>query len=368
MSPIGGVIAGAVLLASACSGDGATTTVSTAPAAATTAPIAATTSVTTQAGATDHTVSVAGIDLEQVTNIHTDIPAEVFYVIPVLAAPAEAVNAPLRQLLESREETFVADVIEFLPKKNEDTEEPMSYLDISTEVLVANESLVSTRFFESSYFQGAANPAQAVQVVNLDPGTGAEYELFDVFLGEEFAFALDTLARQNIVDRIYQGNTSGLEAWAPAESVIEFEHLVLSPVAIEITFDELEVGPAVLGTPTAFIPYRSVGVYLDLDGPVGSLLEADGTPRACSALAGFQESVSELLAFDPGSGEIDALERIAVRGTELVAAAPETAEAVEVLTAWSAEYMDGIPEPSGGTQGVEAANDIIFFLADRGDC
>jgi hypothetical protein len=263
--------------------------------------------------------STAGIELDIVENIYTDVPAEVFYAVPVLAEPAAGVNNQLRDMLEEREEQFIVDVIDFLPKENTTTDEPVSYLDIFTEVLVVNEDLVSARFFENSYFQGAANPAQGVQTVNLDPTTGRDYELTDMFEGGEFAFALDELARQDIIERLYQGDATELEAWAPPEQILELEHVALGPVAIEITFDELEVGPAVLGTPTAFIPYEAIGVYIDLEGAIGSLLEADGTPQACTAVNAFHEATDEVFAGDPGSGEIDALERVAVRGAELAA-------------------------------------------------
>lgn len=365
MSRIGVVLVGAALLVAACSSGGETSTSATAAAPLTTAPETVAPPSTV---APDEDTPAPGIELDIVESIYTDVPAEVFYAVPVLREPAAGVNDELRALLEEREEGFIVDVIDFLPKENKATDEPVSYLDIFTEVLVVNEDLVSARFSESSYFQGAANPAQGVQIVNLEPTTGREFELTDMFEGEEFAFALDELARQDIIERLYQGDAAELEAWAPPEQILELEHVALSPVAIEITFDELEVGPAVLGTPTASIPYGAIGVYVDLDGPIGSLLEADGTPRACTAVNAFREAADHVFVADPGSGEIDALERVAVRGSELAAAAPETAAAVEVLVAWAADYVEGALEPAGGIEEVETANDIISFLADRGAC
>jgi hypothetical protein len=365
---IGVVLAGAVLFVAACSSDGATSTSATTVPPVTAAPETVAPPSTVAAEDDGVPDSTAGIELDIVENIYTDVPAEVFYAVPVLAEPAAGVNDQLRDMLEEREEQFIVDVIDFLPKENTTTDEPVSYLDIFTEVLVVNEDLLSARFFENSYFQGAANPAQGVQTVNLDPTTGRDYELTDMFEGGEFAFALDELARQDIIERLYQGDATELEAWAPPEQILELEHVALGPVAIEITFDELEVGPAVLGTPTAFIPYEAIGVYIDLEGAIGSLLEADGTPQACTAVNAFHEATDEVFAGDPGSGEIDALERVAVRGAELAAAAPETAAAVDVLVTWTADYVEGALEPAGGIEEVEAANDILSFLAERGAC
>jgi hypothetical protein len=362
---VGVLLVGAVLPFAACSNNGATSTSATTEPPVTAAPE---TVAPPSTNAADEDVPAPGIELDIVENSYTDVPAEVFYAVPVLEEPAARVNDQLRNMLEEREEQFVVDVIDFLPTEEKATDEPVSYLDIFTEVLVVNEDLVSARFFENSYFQGAANPARGVQTLNLDPATSREYELIDMFGGEEFVFALDELARQDIIERLYQGDAAELEAWAPPEQILELEHVALSPVAIEITFNELDVGPAVLGTPTAFIPYGAIGVYIDLDGPIGSLLEADGTPRACTSVNAFRQAVDEVFAGDPGASEIDALERVAVRGAELEAAAPEAAEAVAVLVTWAADYAEGTTEPAGGIEEVEAANDILAFLAERGAC
>ncbi len=184
------------------------------------------------------------------------------------------INTRLKEHVDRAEAAFVtaiAEVQEVIVADGGSLDElpPSQYVLDYTVGLITDQAL-SIRFDEFSYTIGAANPANAITAINVDLATGMPLELTDVFTGEEFAFALDELARQQLIATLWQGDEAGFAEWVGDAAVIaDFEHWSLSPAGLVMAWDEFAVGPGVLGAPSVLIPWSSIGVYVDGDGPAG---------------------------------------------------------------------------------------------------
>ncbi len=186
----------------------------------------------------------------------------------------ERINGELANHVETLETGFVvdqADYLDLLAEQGVDpAAQPPSFIAITYDVRTLNPRVLSIRFDETFYSSGAANPLAAVDTFNFDLTTGRPLELSDVFGGSEFGFALDALARQHIIDELYDGDVEALAAWVSDDELLISPHWALGPAAFEMSFEELEIGPGVFGAPTISIPYQEIGVYVNPEGPIGS--------------------------------------------------------------------------------------------------
>ena len=188
----------------------------------------------------------------------------------------QAVNNSLLAIVTGAEESFIADVGRYVEDVEPTPEAPVSSLDMFYDVRFLTPELLSIRFESSTYFEGAANPGQAVQTRNIDLTNGDELHLEDLFTGAEWAFALDTLLRERVTEELYEGDPGGFDGWVDANELVIPQHFAISSSGLEFSFQEFEIGPGVLGAPTVTLPFDAMGVYIDPDGILGSLADIAG--------------------------------------------------------------------------------------------
>lgn len=224
-------------------------------------------------------VEVVAAEIRDYASI--DPPLTVQIVVPQLqglgdVAIQQSVNEALLAIAGGAEGGFISDVAQYVEDVEPTPEAPVSSLDMFYSVRFVDAVLLSIRFDSSTYFQGAANPGNTVQTLNIDLTTGDELLLSDLFLGSEWAFALDTLLRQQITDEIYQGDPTQLEGWVDADALVISQLFAFGDSGLEFSFQEFEVGPGVLGAPTVTLPYNAMGVYIDPDGVLGRVADVAG--------------------------------------------------------------------------------------------
>jgi hypothetical protein len=211
-----------------------------------------------------------------------DPPLTVQIVVPQLrglsdSAIEQAVNDSLVAIATAAEDGFTSDVAQYIGDAEPASEAPVSSLDMFYNVRFLDPELLSIRFDTSTYFQGAANPGNGVQTLNIDLTTGEEVQLPDLFLGSEWGFALDTLLRRQITEQIYGGDPAELEGWVDADALVISQLFAFGDSGLEFSFEEFEIGPGVLGAPTVTLPYNAMGVYINPEGPLRRLADAAGS-------------------------------------------------------------------------------------------
>lgn len=188
----------------------------------------------------------------------------------------QAVNDSLLAIVTGAEESFIADVGRYVEDVEPTPEAPVSSLDMFYDVRFLTPELLSIRFESSTYFEGAANPGQTVQTLNIDLTSGDELDLEDLFSGTEWAFALDALLRERVTEEVYEGDPAGLDDWVDADALVISQHFAFSGSGLEFSFQEFEIGPGVFGAPTVTLPLGAMGVYIDPEGVLGALADVAG--------------------------------------------------------------------------------------------
>lgn len=287
------------LAAAACSSGEAATSTTTASSAVpstaattigTTPTTAAVTTTTTEAGSSTtvdptpgsgNPFEIVRAELRDYESV--DPPLTVLIGVPRLqgmtnTALQQVVNDSLLGIVTGAEEAFIADVARYVEDVEPTPGVPVSSINMGYDVRLLNSELLSIRFENSTYFEGAARPGQGVQTFNVDLTTGAEVHLPDLFVGSEWAFALDFLLRDRITEEVYEGDPAGLDGWVDTDAVVISQVFTFGPSGLEFSFQEFEIGPGVLGAPTVTLPFDAMGVYIDPDGVLGGLADitADG--------------------------------------------------------------------------------------------
>jgi hypothetical protein len=179
---------------------------------------------------------------------------------------AAAINAAIETEAVSRSEAFRSGVEAASP---EDTGPPSSYV-FSFEVTAATAEILSIRFHESTYFQGAEAGNSGVFTLSFDPVTGAPLSLTDVVV-EGGAAQVADLAQRHVIDEIHGGEASAFHDHAPAITPQMLHHWNVSASGVEISFDPETVGPAWMGPVTVVVPYSELSDSIDPDGPAAGL-------------------------------------------------------------------------------------------------
>lgn len=161
-------------------------------------------------------------------------------------------------------------------KKNmapEEGEEPPpegsmgSDLNVSYEVALAQDDLVSVKFDIGSYYQGAAHPNSMSQVLNYDLKNGKLLKLSDLFKpGAKFlpaisAYCIAELKKSKdlLEDQINSGagaNAKNYQSWT------------IERRGLGIHFDSYQVGPYAAGPQYVLVPYSALKDLINPDGPV----------------------------------------------------------------------------------------------------
>jgi len=293
-----------------------------------------------------------------------DPPLQLLIAIPRVTGLADAsiqeeINQYLRDIVTRAEQDFARDVARYLDEVGE-VEGPISFLDLLYDVRILTPEVLSMRFHQTTFFQGAANPSQSVVTFNVYLTTGEMLSLADLFVGTEWGFALDFLIRDAVISQLYNGDATELEAWVDPDSVLIPEYFALGSAGFEFSFQELEVGPAVVGAPTVTVPYNAIGVYLDPEGVMGGI--GVRFELSCEALSAFADGQVQVFTIGDGStARATALGEMRAAASELSLHRPDLTSVVDVLLGWATAFIDDPTTELTAAEmdAIEASNDVL---------
>lgn len=146
-----------------------------------------------------------------------------------------------------------------------------SDLNVSYEVALAQDDLISVAFSIGSYYQGAAHPNTVTDVVNYDLKNGKPLKLSDLF--KPGAKYLQAIANYCIADLKKQAKDKGLldeeiqnGAGPQAKN---YQSWTITKKGLGISFDAYQVGPYAAGPQYVLVPYSALKDVINPDGPVG---------------------------------------------------------------------------------------------------
>src|SRR5215217_2105536 len=158
-----------------------------------------------------------------------------------------------------------------------DDEEPRpegsmgSDLNVSYEVALAQDDLISVGFSIGSYYQGAAHPNTVSDVVNYDLKNGKPLKLADLF--KPGAKYLQAIANYCIADLKKQGKDKGLLDEeiqnGAAPNAKNYQSWTITKKGLGISFDAYQVGPYAAGPQFVLVPYSALKDVINPEGPVG---------------------------------------------------------------------------------------------------
>ena len=145
-----------------------------------------------------------------------------------------------------------------------------SDLNVSYNVALAQDDLVSVEFEVGDYYQGAAHPNSYTEVLNYDLKNGKQLKLADLFKpGAKF---LQAIATYCIADLKKQGKDKGLldeeiERGASA-SPKNYQSWTITKRGLGINFDSYQVGPYAAGPQFVLVPYSTLKDLINPEGPI----------------------------------------------------------------------------------------------------
>jgi hypothetical protein len=146
-----------------------------------------------------------------------------------------------------------------------------SDLNVSYEVALAQDDLISVAFSIGSYYQGAAHPNTMSEVVNYDLKNGKQLKLADLF--KPGAKYLQAIANYCIADLKKQAKDKGLLDEeiqnGAAPNAKNYQSWTITRKGLGINFDAYQVGPYAAGPQYVLVPYSSLKDVISPDGPVG---------------------------------------------------------------------------------------------------
>lgn len=147
-----------------------------------------------------------------------------------------------------------------------------SDLNVSYEVAVAQDDLISVEFSVGSYYQGAAHPNTFSEVFNYDLKNGKQLKLADLF--KPGAKYLQAIANYCIADLKKQAKDKGLEGAeienGAAPNAKNYQSWTITRKGLGINFDAYQVGPYAAGPQFVLVPYSNLK---DLINPEGSIAQ-----------------------------------------------------------------------------------------------
>ena len=152
-----------------------------------------------------------------------------------------------------------------------------SYIDVSYNVGLGTDDLVSVIFILDTFYNGAAHPNHESATLNFDLRQGRALKLADLF--KPSALYLRALSDYCIRDLKRQvREESGTEDPAAMDADIEegakpdaknFRSWYITRRGIEIHFDPYQVGPYAAGAWQVLVPYSALKDLINPDGPAG---------------------------------------------------------------------------------------------------
>ena len=160
------------------------------------------------------------------------------------------------------------------PKEGEDEPRPEgsmgSDLNVSYNVALAQDDLVSVEFEVGSYYQGAAHPNSYAEVLNYDLKNGKQLKLSDLF--KPGAKYLQAIATYCIADLKKQGKDKGLLDEeidkGAAASPKNYQSWTITKRGLGIHFDSYQVGPYAAGPQFVLVPYSTLKDLINPESPI----------------------------------------------------------------------------------------------------
>ena len=163
---------------------------------------------------------------------------------------------------------------EMAPEKGEEEPRPEgsmgSDLNVSYNLALAQDDLISLELEVGSYYQGAAHPNSYTDVINFDLKNGKLLKLSDLF--KPGAKYLQAIATYCIADLKKQGKEKGLtdgdiESGAAANPK-NYLSWTITKRGLGINFDSYQVGPYAAGPQFVVVPYSALKDLINPEGPI----------------------------------------------------------------------------------------------------
>jgi hypothetical protein len=163
---------------------------------------------------------------------------------------------------------------EMTPEQGEEEPRPEgsmgSSLNVSYNVALAQDDLMSVAFEVGTYYQGAAHPNSYTEVLNYDLKNGKLLKLSDLFKPD--AKFIQAIATYCIGDLKKQANDKGLTneeiEKGAAASPKNYQSWTITRRGLGINFDSYQVGPYAAGPQFVLVPYSALKDLINPEGPI----------------------------------------------------------------------------------------------------
>lgn len=161
------------------------------------------------------------------------------------------------------------------PQEGEDEPKPEgsmgSDLNVSYNIALAQDDLISIEFEVGDYYMGAAHPNSYSEVLNYDLKNGKQLKLSDLF--KPGAKYLQAIATYCIADLKKQAKDKGLldeeiEKGAAATPK-NYQSWTITKRGLGINFDSYQVGPYAAGPQFVLVPYSTLKDLINPEGAIG---------------------------------------------------------------------------------------------------
>ncbi len=121
----------------------------------------------------------------------------------------------------------------------------------------------------TDYPAGAAHPISPVVTFNFDPATGGLYTLGDLFQsGSDWLQVLAHESASLLPSAVGLGGPSPVIDSSIEPVASNFSAFTMTPAELSVTFQDYQVGPYVIGTPTVHIPQSALSAVVNPAGPL----------------------------------------------------------------------------------------------------
>lgn len=184
---------------------------------------------------------------------------------PVLSETPQSGAATFNSAVSAIVKPYVAQFKSFVAKDNPPIKTGPSTLHCVWTKAVLTEDTVSVVISGEEFPTGAAHPFAEIWTDNYDLPTSRVYSLGDLFQpGSDYLKVLSQDSRTALA-KLFKGESG----WAPPTPLASnFAAWSLTPSGFEVTFQDYEVGPYFMGTPTIKLPYSELAKIANTSGPL----------------------------------------------------------------------------------------------------